>query len=254
MTTIAAMYRDAAAYVRACTGLFLLVVAAELAQHLIEYRAGFYDSLAAMKAAEGDVARMAMGHVKVLLLFATNFFALRFYAFGRDPAAPLRRDPRAWALFVPVMLWGLFWLVLLQDGAWAARAMGWSGRPFALALVVVMLLSTGFEIALSAWKTAAASGNGAIGFVRSIRLTRGHVWWSLTVSAAAILPAMVLHYGFAFLSLGRGPLGTAAVLVADSLLVGIMGPLMAAATYAIARRVTQGAEVPLVPVPLAPAH
>lgn len=254
MNTIMAMYRDAARYVRACTGLFLLVVAAELAQHLIEYRAGFYDGLAAMKAAEGDVARMAMGHAKVLLLFATNYFALRFYAFGHDPAAPLRRDPRAWALFVPVMLWGLMWLVLLQDGAWAASALGWNGRGFALAMVAVMLASTGFELALSAWKTAAATGNGAIGFVRSIRLTRGHVWWSLNVSAAAILPAMALHYALAFLALGKGPLATAAVLVTDSLLVGYMGPLMAASTCAIARRVTRAAGEPLLPPPLAPAH
>ena len=254
MTAIGTMYRDAGRYVRHCTGLFLLVVAVELVQHLVEYRAGFYDGMAAMKAAEHDPLRMAMGHAKVLLLFATHFCALRFYAFGHDPAAPQRRDPRAWALYGPVMLWGMMWLVLVQDGAWAATALGWNGRAFALAMIAVMLASTGFELALSAWKTAAATGNAAIGFGRSIRLTRGHGWWSLNVSTAAILPAMALHYGFAFLALGKGPAATAAVLVADSLLVGVMGPLMAASTWAIARRVTDAAGEALLPTRVAAAH
>ena len=46
MSVVAQMYRNAGAYVRGCTGLFFLVVAVELIQHLVEYRAGFYDSMA----------------------------------------------------------------------------------------------------------------------------------------------------------------------------------------------------------------
>jgi hypothetical protein len=238
MSVVAQMYRDAGAYVRGCTGLFLLVVAVELVQHLVEYRAGFYDSMAAMKAAEGDTLRMVMGHAKVVLLFATTYWSLRFYGSGNDPAAPLRRDPQAFRLFVPVMLWGLMWLVLVQDGPLLARALGAPAKPMGLALLVAILVSTLLEIALSVWKTAAATGDASIGFVRSIRLTRGHWGFGLAVSAAAIVPAMVLHYAFAIVSLGRPAAAQAALLTADSLLVGYMGPLMAASTFVIARRAT----------------
>lgn len=237
MSVFAQMYRNAGAYVRGCTGLFLLVVAVELVQHLVEYRAGFYDSIAAMKAAEADPLRMVMGHAKVLLLFATTYWSLRFYGFGNDPAAPLRRDPQAFRLFVPVMLWGLAWLLLVQDGPFLARALGVPAKPMGVMLLAAVLVSTLLEIALSAWKTAAATGNPSIGFLRSIRLTRGHWWFGLGVSAAAILPAMVLHYAFAILAIGRPAAVQALVLSADSLLVGYMGPLMAASTFAIARRV-----------------
>jgi hypothetical protein len=237
MTIIARMYRDAGAYVRHCTGLFLLVVAVELVQHLVEYRAGFYDSLVAMKAAEGDALRMVMGHAKVVLMFATTYWSLRFFAFGNDPDAPLRRDPLAVRLYVPVMAWGLMWLLLVQDGPLLARAMGMPAKPMALVLLGTILVSTVLEIALSAWKTAAATGDPSVGFVRSIRMTRGHWGFGLAVSAAAILPAMALHYGIAILSLGRPAAVQAALLTADSLLVGYMGPLMAASVFAIARRV-----------------
>jgi hypothetical protein len=106
-----------------------------------------------------------------------------------------------------------------------------------LVLLAAILVSTLLEIALSAWKTAAATGDASIGFARSIRLTRGHWGFGLGVSAAAILPAMVLHYAFAILAIGRPAAVQALVLAADSLLVGYMGPLMAASTFEIARRV-----------------
>jgi hypothetical protein len=237
MNIVARMYRDAGLYVRRCTGLFLLIVAAELTQHLVEYRAGFYDSLTAMKTAEGDLLRMTMGHAKVVLLFATTYWSLRFYAAGNDPAAPLRRDAGALRLFVPVMLWGLMWLLLVQDGPLLARAIGVPAKPMGLVLVAAILVSTLFEIALSAWKTAAATGDPSIGFVRSIRLMRGHWGFGLGVSAAAVLPAMVLHYALAVIAIGRPAVVQAAILTADSLLVGYMGPLMAASTFAVAQRV-----------------
>lgn len=239
--TVIDMYVRAGRYVARCPWLFLAVVAVELVQHVIEYRAGFYDSMAAMKAAEGDVARMAMGHAKVLLLFVTTYWALRFYAAGDDPAAPTRHDPRALALYVPVMLWGLLWLVLLQDGPLLAAALGVGGRSLGIALIVLLLASTAFEVTLSAWKVSAATGDGSVGFVPSIRLMRGHYWWSLGMTIAATIPAMVLHYALAFAALGRGPAATAGVLIADSLLVGYMAPVMAAAVFAVARRVTPGA-------------
>ncbi|WP_156457831.1 hypothetical protein [Sphingomonas sp. Leaf412] len=234
---MADIYVRAGRYVARCPWLFLAVVAAEMVQHAIEYRAGFYDGIAAMKAAEGDVLRMAMGHVKVLLLFATTYWALRFLAAGDDPAAPTRRDPRAMALYVPVMLWGVFWLLVVQDGPILARAMNVPARPLGIGLLVVILASTAFEVTLSAWKVSAATGDGGVGFRRSIRMTRGHYAWSLGMTIAAMLPAMVLHYALAFAALGRGPMATWTVLLGDSLLVGYMAPVMAAAVFAVAQRV-----------------
>ena len=66
----------------------------EMLRHLFELRAGFHESLAAMKAAEHASSRMAAGHFKVLALLPTGWWAACFHACGDDPAAARAWDPR----------------------------------------------------------------------------------------------------------------------------------------------------------------
>lgn len=241
------IYRRAWRYALMCPLLFLLPALVEMVQHIVEYRGGFYDSIAAMKAAEGSPARMIAGHFKVFALFLTGYWVVRFHAFGEDPRAARGLEPRAVGLFVPVMLWGLMWLVLLQDGPLLAAAWGLPHRSVAIALVLLLVGSMAFEVCLNSWKAAAAVGNGAIGFGRSIALTRGRCWWALGITLATVLPPMVVHYALAFAALGRSPAWTVAVLAADSLLVAGMGALMATSTFVIARRIGERHGLALLP-------
>lgn len=232
-------------YALLCPLLFLVPVAVEMLQHAVEIRAGMYVDMAGLKAAEGDMLRLAIGHVKVIALFLTGYWAARFLVFGDDPVAARRIDPVAVRLFVPVMAWGLFWLILVQDVPLIANAAGLSGNVAAGVLILGLIVSLLFEPLLAAWKTAAAAGNGAIGFVRSIRLTRGIYPYAVIVSLLPMLPLMVGHYALAFLAVGKAPGAVWAIMALDALLVGYLGVVMIATSYVVARRVAARGEMAL---------
>lgn len=232
-------------YALLCPLLFLVPVAVEMVQHAVEIRAGMYVDMAGLKAAEGDMLRLVIGHVKVIALFLTGYWAARFLVFGDDPVAARRIDPVAVRLFVPVMAWGLFWLILVQDAPLIAGAMGISGSFAATVLVVSLLVSLLFDPLLAAWKTAAAAGNPGIGFVRSIRLTLGVYPYAVIVSLLPMLPLMVGHYALAFLAVGKSPALVWAIMALDALLVGYLGVVMIATSYVVARRVAARGDIGL---------
>lgn len=232
-------------YALLCPLLFLVPVAVEMLQHAVEIRAGMYVDMAGLKAAEGDMLRLAIGHVKVIALFLTGYWAARFLVFGDDPVAARRIDPVAVRLFVPVMAWGLFWLILVQDAPLIADAAGLSGNVAAGVLILSLLVSLLFEPLLSAWKTAAAAGNPGIGLVRSIRLTRSVYPYAVIVSLLPMLPLMVGHYALAFLAVGKAPGAVWAIMALDALLVGYLGVVMIATSYVVARRVAARGEMAL---------
>lgn len=64
-------------------------------------------------------------------------------------------------------------MVLVQDGPLLAEAIGLPNRPVAFALLGLMIAAFAFEVCLAGWKAAAVIGDPAIGFARSVRLTRG---------------------------------------------------------------------------------
>lgn len=238
-------------YALLCPLLFLVPVAVEMVQHAVEIRAGMYVDIAGLKAAEGDALRLIVGHVKVIALFLTGYWAARFLVFGDDPVAARRIDPVAVRLFVPVMVWSLFWLILVQDVPLIADAAGISGNVAAWVLILSLIVSLLFEPLLSAWKTAAAAGNPAIGFVRSIRLMRGVYLYAVILSLLAMLPLMVAHYALALVAVGKAPAVVWAVMALDSLLVGYLGVVMVAAAFVVARRAAVRAGVGLAGAALA---
>ncbi|MBW4331347.1 hypothetical protein KY084_10730 [Stakelama sp. CBK3Z-3] len=234
-------------FARWCPLLFALPVVVELIQHVIEVNNGFYDSLADMKAMQGAPARMAMGHVKVLMLMLAGFWVARFLAFDDDVRAARSINAKAAWLFVPVLAWGILNLVLVQDGPAIAVALGMEAEAASMLLLVFMVAGLIFSPCLSAWKVAAATGNDRIGFIRSIRLVRGSYLWALGFSLVVTLPLIAVHEGVALVVLGRGPIPTWLLLIADSLFVGFMAVIMVTTEYIIARRVTLRRDVPLLP-------
>lgn len=240
-----AIYVRSGRYALLCPLLFLVPVAVEMVQHIVEIQAGMYVDRAGLLAAESDKLRLAIGHVKVIALFLTGYWAARFLVFGDDPAAARRIDRQAVRLFVPVMAWGLFWLIFVQDGPFIARAAGIGGDPAVPIMVSGLIVSLLFEPLLSAWKIAAAAGNRAIGFVRSIRLVGRTYLRAIILSLLAMLPLMVAHYALAIVAVGSAPTLVWALMAVDSVLVGYLGVVMVAGAYVIARRATGYAGVDL---------
>lgn len=232
-------------YALLCPILFLIPVGLEMIQHAVELRGGMYVDADGMRAAGTDPLRLAMGPLKVIALFLVGYWAARFLVFGDDPAAARRIDPRAVRLFVPVMAWGLVWLLLIQDGPLIADAAGMPPATSSVAVLSIIVASLFFEPLLGAWKTSAAAANPAIGFLGSIRLTRPIYFRAFTLSLIAMLPLMVAHYALALFAVGQ-PAGLVwALMAVDSVLVGYMGVTMIATNYVIARRVADRAGIDL---------
>lgn len=232
-------------YARLCPLLFLIPVAIEMIQHAVEINSYMYVSIGAMEAAEGDLLRLAVGHLKVISLFLVGYWAARFLVFGDDPAAARRIDPRAVRLFVPVMALGLFSLVSVLDGPLIAEAYGVPPATTATVLLSVMVVSIFVEPLLCAWKTSAAAGNPAIGFIGSIRLTPPVYFRALALSLLTMVPLMVAHYALAFGAVGKPPAMVWAIMAIDSVLVGYLGVVMVTTAYVIARRVAERAGIDL---------
>lgn len=239
------VWRRAGRYALACPILFLIPVAIEIVQHAVEIASGYYRSMAVLQTVEADPVRMILGHAKVISLFLAGYWVARFLAFGEDTRAARSLDPVAMRLFMPVMAWGLLWLLVIQDGPLLARGLGVSDKSVSVALVALLPISTAFEICLAAWKVAAAAGNPAIGFVRSIHLTRGSYWWSLGLSMMVVLPPMAAHYALTIVAIGKPEAAVWALMAIDAALVGYMGAAMVAANYAIAERVAARAGLAL---------
>lgn len=232
-------------YALLCPILFLIPVGLEMIQHAIEIRGGMYVDADGMRAAGNDPLRLAMGHLKVIALFLVGYWAARFLVFGDDRLAAKRIDPRAVRLFLPVMVWGLFWLLAIQDGPLIAGAFGISPATSSIVLLSVMVASLFFEPLLSAWKTSAAAANPAIGFVGSIRRTRPVYFRALALSLIAMLPLMVAHYALSYFAVGQSSGLVWTLMTIDSLLVSYMGVTMIATSYVIARRVAERAGIDL---------
>lgn len=243
-TSLKECYRDSAAIALSLPLLFAVPAVAEFIQHLIEYRIGMFESVAAMQANAEHPARMAWGMVKVLSLFLMIYWVSRAMAFGRGGAKPVLGDARSALLFAGVLLVNL---------ALAAAQLFGSGLlaplvgPAAAQWISILLfvLGTALTVYLSVWAVGAALGNCALTIRASFRIMHGNFWWSVGFSLLAQLPLIAVHYALNFGGMGRpaGLLWT--LLTLDALLVGYLGIVIGAITYLVARRAAGRAGVSL---------
>ncbi|MEP9359898.1 hypothetical protein [Sphingomonas sp. KR3-1] len=230
------IFAGATRFALLCPLLFLLPVAVELLQHWAEVHVGMYASIAAAKAVEHDPLRMAIGHAKVIALFLLGYWVVRFLAHGDSAREAVRYDRVAVRLFAWVMAWGLFWLVLVQDGPALAPALGLSPRAMAFTQLGVILASMFFELCLSAWKAAAPLGNARITFLRSLAMILGSFWWAVGLMFLTVIPLLVVHYVLAAVAIGKGPAVLWTVLAIDAVLAAYLGVVMVVFTYVLAER------------------
>lgn len=239
-------YRDSARIAIALPLLFALPAGAELVQHVIEYRIGLFDSLAAMRAAGDHPARIGFGQVKILSLVALLYWVARWQMFRDDPARRVLGDARSAFLFAFVLLFGIALGAVQQfGGGWIAPLI--DGRALVGIGIAFFAATTALEVYLSGWKVGAALGNRRLGFLASFRLIHGNFWWSLGFTIAMVLPLMILHYLLNGLAVGRPDALLWAMLALDALVVGYLGLAMATTVFLIALRAAERSDTPLAP-------
>ena len=233
--TFKASYTGGVAFMLACPALIAIPVAFELLQHVVEVHRGMYASLAAAKTADTDPVRLGFGLLKVATLTLSSYWIVRFLAW-RNPAQAGAVETPAARLFAGVLA---FQLTLTAVQLFALPRTG--GVLLGEALVGFVL-----GVLLSAWVASAALGNGRIGPWASARIMMPRLPWSAGLSLAVVLPLMVPHYALGALALiGPKPL-LWPVLIVDALLVGLLGSVMGASGYLIAKRGADEAGVPLI--------
>lgn len=230
------VHLDSFLFLLACPLLAAVPVVVELIQHVVEFRLGMYDSIAAAKAADDHPVRMAFGFAKVLSLTLAGYWVMRWLAW-RDPSAAGRWDRRAVTLFSGV---------LAYHAAMAAVQLFLLPRtgPVLLGGFLVGLI---LGPLLAAWGVAAPLGNPAVGPLASIRLMAPRIAWSAAFMLVAMLPLMIVHY-----VLGAGAIFAPApmkwpALILDSLVVGWLAALMIASGWIAATRAAALAGVALDP-------
>ncbi|WP_432767789.1 MAG: hypothetical protein HEQ22_10135 [Sphingopyxis sp.] len=234
-TDIATMYRGAWAFIFACPLLFLIPVAVEFAQHIVEWRAGMYDGVAGAKAAEGDALRLQFGFAKTLALLLPGYWFTRYILFGFDAKRASRIEWPAIGLWLVLFAiqavqqwWGLF-------GPPMTGLAGLSGKPAQWAGYALMAGSTILAIYLTAWFTAWPAGHAAVGPLRSIAIMAGYFWRSFALLIVGFLPLMLVHYGLTFAAIFAPAVFDWPLLVLDALVVGMLALTMAGSGAVAAR-------------------
>lgn len=232
---IATIYRSAWAFLRACPLLFLIPVAVEFAQHVVEWHAGMYDGIAGAKAAEADPLRMQFGFAKTLALLLPGYWFTRFLMFGNDAR-------RARSIEWPAIgLWLVIFAVQALQQWWAlfgpplTDMVGLSGQVAEGAGYALAVIGMVVGIYLIAWYVAWPLGNARIGPLAAIRIMAGSFWYSVALLIAAIIPAMILHYALSFGAIVAPALFDWPLLILDSLVVGYLALMMAGANAVAAR-------------------
>ncbi|MDO7842726.1 hypothetical protein [Sphingomonas immobilis] len=237
------VYRAAGAFALACPLLFLIPPLCEMLQHVVEYRIGMYDSLAAFKAVANDNSRMGFGILKVVATLLPGYWFTRFMGNGHDVRAA--HDFRAFGW------WGLVMLVSLLLTA-TGLFLGDILAPLHLGKQAATFVGAGYNIAtavlgiyLTAWGVAWALGNRAIGPRGSIRIMAGSFWRTIGYVIAGALPLMIVHYALGYGALGRPPALLWPMLTLDALVVGLLALTLAGASFVAARHAAAKKQVSL---------
>lgn len=245
-TEIKAAYGGSAKVALAAPLIFLLPAAAELVQHVAEIRSGMFASIAAMEAAADDGARMGFGVIKIFSLIMLIYWVNRALAIMDGARLRLIGDARSARLFAGVIAYAIVLAAVQLFGGTLLAPWVPDERTLMLIGFVFFFAATGMEIWLSVWKAGASLGNARLGILASLGVMRGNFWWSLGYFLLMFLPLMVLHYGLNLVAIGWPETMVWALMIADSLVVGYLGIVLAATVYVTARRATRRKSVALI--------
>jgi hypothetical protein len=223
-------YGDGVRVVRGLPWLFGAIIAWEFAQHVIEYRIGFFDSRAAAKAVSLDGSRMVLGWIKMLLVYVGGFFAIRYLLLGRREA--LRPGGTTILRYLPYILYSLLMVapILYADRLVPPARIETLRGIFGLGQIVI-------EPLLMLWIVSAAIDGPVRTPLHSARLIGRAYVRALPFYLLGRLPVAFLHRYLGTYPIGRpGPL-TWPVLALDAIVVGLLIAIVPALYVRVARRV-----------------
>lgn len=215
-------YKEGWAFMLLCPMVAAIPVAAELMQHAGEMHIGMYNNVDMARQVEDHPLRTGLGLVKIGAILLTVFWMSRFLGFRRNVATVMQFDWLALRLFsafflIQLLLAVLQVLLLPKTAGWAIGA---------------LVFGSVFNALTAAWGAGSALGNIAMSFGASVRLMAGYLPRTIAFMLLAGLPLLVLHYVAGGLAIAAASIWTKwAILFLDSLLVGLLSAILAAAGY-----------------------
>lgn len=196
--------------------LTALLVLWEFGQHVMEIRIGFFDSVEASKAVGLDSSRMVLGWIKMFLVYAGGFYAIRYVAWGSGARA-MRAPASAMLRYLPYMAYALAMFAIV----YYARSFVPSGQVM-LFRMVVSLAQLAVEPLLILWIVSAATGGAVRGPLQSVRLTGWWYLWALPMFFIARIPINAAHQLLNSFAMGQPKPVVWAMMTLDAVVVALL--------------------------------
>ncbi len=232
LQALAALFREAARYARACPWLFLVPVAAEAARHVAEGELGFYGGMAAAHGLAASPLRLAFGTAKVLALLWAGYWVTRWLEWG-DPRRTRGVEPAALRSFAPLLLLELAagLPAIWREPIEAALGVAVPGRVVAALEVASFALTLLF----ADWNRTAPLGERG-GPWLSARRVAPLFGWALAFTLLAVIPPMAVHYALNYAAMAAPGGLKPALLAADTLWVGYLGVVVNGTPWFVSER------------------
>ena len=228
-------YAEAWRFLIALPIIAVAIVSIEGLQHVVEWRAGFYDSFAGMKAAGQDSGRMVLGALKVGWITLLSYWTTRYFV-SRSAGRTAAFDALAVRKFAWVFLFDAVLGLLLLFGPDFFPAVGSARRIASLALLAFAVATYPVGVMLAPWMVGAALGDRRASPPFAFRRAGGSVLWGVALTLFAPLPVMAVHYGLGYGAVGRAPVLAISMLAMDAFLVGFLGVLANMTQVVVAER------------------
>jgi hypothetical protein len=206
----------------AAPAILAIAVLPELAQHMAEIQLGMFDSKEAARAVANDPLRWAFGYLKIAGLVIAILATARFWAF-RSVRKALLIAPRN--LFRLLLAIG-FTLLAELPFAWLKEASSLNVLDGILTAGSILV-----QAGLLVYLVGALLDDPSNGLRRAFTDRWPTALLITLLAALAFLPCQALHMANHLAAFGQHPLLVWALMIFDSLLVGLMAVLVGSALF-----------------------
>lgn len=232
---IGSIYRDSWRAAWLFPVLFLIPALVEFAQHVVEMKAGMYDSLAGAKAVIDHQMQIALTFAVSLASALPGYWFVRFLAF-RDAARATKIEQPAFALWLVVMIIVTTLQATRLFAPSLGTVLGLTGNSDLAARFLAALFWLLLTIYMTAWTVAWPLGNRAIGPVQSLKMMIGSFWRTIGYMLGSTLPLVALQIGLSTIATTfTSGLLDGFVLGLESVIAGLLACCAAGGAFLAAR-------------------
>jgi hypothetical protein len=206
----------------AAPAILAIAVLPELAQHMAEIHLGMFDSKEAARAVANDPLRWAFGYLKIAGLVVAILATARFWALGSVRRALLIAPGNLFRLVLAIAL------TLAAELPFALLKQTSNSEVLDGILTAASML---VQAGLLVYLVGALLDDPSNGLRRAFTDRWPTALLITLLAALAFLPAQTLHHANHMAALGQHPLLVWALMIFDSLLVGLMAVLVGSALF-----------------------